>query len=187
MIYNLSLDQIDTFYEEITNSEASVTVSFCKTHDAKVFEDIENDNYQYEDKSIINLEYALKATSFDIYRQLTYIKYMSELIQEDKAYVDNDYLIDYKNNIDVGFSIKGCSDRILKEIENIKNNNLNDSELKSVYIKLPVKKINFSLSECVQENSEWIFTNIVNAPEPIAIYSSFDEDSLNRIRDMKKK
>lgn len=112
---------------------------------------------------------------------------MSELIQEDKAYVDNDYLIDYKNNIDVAFSIKGCSDRILKEIENIKNNNLNDSELKSVYIKLPVKKINFSLSECVQENSEWIFTNIVNAPEPIAIYSSFDEDSLNRIRDMKKK
>ena len=163
--------------------DASLTVSFCKDHDRELFLEIETDGKcNYSNTGIENLEYALKAISFQIYYYIENVRYLSELIKTSKNVLGScngcksDLLKQYSICVDELFRLYPLSQRIIEEIKNFKQGKM-DIKLKTVYIKLPCKKINISCSEVIEEQGIYYFINVVNAPEAYMIFSYYEGEN----------
>lgn len=185
-------NEIDSYYEEVYLDKASTTVSFCKTHDRELFSDIETDGHtEYRNSPIQNLEYALKAITFDIYYKIENIRYFSMLVQKTKRVLSSyngeksRLLKDYYNNIDQLFKLYPIMIRILKEIKDFKQKKT-IPKLKTVCFNLPMQKVNISCSEVIPEDT-YYFINIINSPKPYMIFSYYDEENDNWIVNTKQK
>lgn len=179
------IEKIDEYYLEKSIDDSSVTVSFCKKHDMDLFAEIETPgNTIYKNTDIENLEYALKSISFDIYYKLMSIRYMAELIIEEKnvAFRDENgsvsrYFKDYHFNVITLFELYPHMLSILTEIKELKENNIKP-KLKTVIFKLPSKKVNFSCSEVINHWNKDCFINVINSPDPYLILSYYSDDGL---------
>lgn len=180
-------NQISDYYSDVSIDEASVTVSFCKTHDEELFADIEKDgNTEYLNTEIQNLEYSLKAITFDIYYKIMSILYMARLIEENKYIVCNPdgsasrYFTDYRNMVKALFELYPIMLKILNEIKDLKERKL-DPKLKSICFKLPIQKVNFSLSEVIMLGNTPCFVNVINS---LLLASTFGEISANNFTEV---
>ena len=179
-------NNIDCYYKKVSLKYASLTVSYCKDHDRELFLDIEADGKRnYGNKDIENLEYALKAVSFQIYYNIEQIKYFSELIKESMNVLSLNsegqklsLLKQYSILVDELFQLYPLSQKIIEEIKNFKQKKT-ATKLKTVYFKLPYKKINISCSEVIEEQGIQYFVNVVNAPEPYMIFSYYESENKN--------
>lgn len=174
---------IELYYTEVKLEDASLTVSFCKDHDRELFLEIETDgNCNYSNTGIETLEYALKAISFQIYYYIENVRYLSELIKTSKNVLSScdgcksDLLKQYSICVDELFRLYPLSQRIIEEIKNFKQGK-KDIKLKTVYIKIPCKKINISCSEVIEEQGIYYFINVVNAPEAYMIFSYYEGEN----------
>lgn len=193
--YNLDdyKEHIEECYSDVSINDASVTVSFCKKHDEELFADIEKQGHtQYKNTDIENLEYALKAVSFDVYYKVMNIRYMAQLLRKNKSIVyDNNgeysrYFRDYYYDKKTLFEIYPLMINIISEIKDLKERE-REPKLKTVCFELPVKKINFSCSEVIYEWGTYCFINVINSPKPYIIISYYEQDGLNRdIEELKK-
>lgn len=184
-------DNISQYFTNVFIEDASVTVSFCKTHDVELFVDIETDgNTEYKKTDIQNLEYALKAVSFDIYYKIMNISYMAKLINENMNVAFNDdgtyssYFNNYYYDQKALFDIYPLMLKILSEIKELKEKN-SKPKLKSVCLELPVNKVNFSCSEVIYEWQTYCFVNVINSKKPYIIISYYEKDSLNKLNELK--
>lgn len=183
-------DNISQYFTNVFIEDASVTVSFCKNHDVELFVDIETyGNTEYKKTDIQNLEYSLKAVSFDIYYKIMNISYMAKLINENRNVACNDdgtyssYFNDYYYDQKTLFDIYPLMLKILSEIKNLKEKNVNP-KLKSVCFELPVNKVNFSCSEVIYEWQTYCFVNVINSKKPYIIISYYEKDSLNKLNEL---
>lgn len=184
--YDNMKNNIDRYYKKVSLKDASLTVSYCKDHDRELFLDIEADGKcDYGNKDIENLEYALKAVSFQIYYNIEQIKYFSELIKESMNVLSRSsegqklsLLKQYSILVDELFQLYPLSQKIIEEIKNFKQEKT-ATKLKTVYFKLPYKKINISCSEVIEEQGIQYFVNVVNAPEPYMIFSYYESENKN--------
>ena len=180
-------ESINQYFTKVLIEDASVTVSFCKIHDRELFVDIETDgNTEYKKTDIQNLEYSLKAVSFDIYYKIMNISYMSKLINENRnvVYIYDgkypSYFKDYNYAVKTLFDIYPLMLKILSEIKDLKEKNVKP-KLKSVCFELPVDKVNFSCSEVINEWQTYCFINVINSKRPYIIISYYEEDSFNKL------
>lgn len=173
---------IDLFFREVSVNDASATVSFCKIHDEYLFEEIEQTgNAIFKNTSIENLEYALKASTYDIYYRIMRIKYMATLFAEHITCADNRFLEDYKENIDTLFDIYNKANLIMSDIKLCKDTGTVSTMFHSGAIKLPISKVNYSLSECITYRGVCCFLNVVNIPEPYILISYYNESKLEEL------
>ena len=186
-------NDINQYFTNVFIEDASVTVSFCKKHDVELFADIETDgNTEYKRSDIQNLEYSLKAVSFDIYYKIMNISYMSKLINENKNVVYNDdgkyssYFNDYYYTQKSLFDIYPLMLKIISEIKDLKEKKVKP-KLKSVYFELPVNKVNFSCSEVIYEWQTYCFINVINSKKPYIIISYYEEDGITELNKLKSK
>lgn len=187
MIDNISINDIDKLFKEATISEASTTVSFCKNHDVLLFEDIEKDgNTTYRGSYIENLEYALKAATFDLYYNIMKIKYMSELFDQNIKCANNDFFDGYEKDISALFKIYPLAKKILVDIKNYKENNTEENDFKTISIRLPFDKVNYSLSETIPIGETICFLNVVNIPTPYIIISYYSQKKIDLSYSQKK-
>lgn len=166
-------------YSEVNIEDASVTVSFCKKHDVELFSAIESaGNSNYLGTSIQNLEYALKAITFDIYYKIMNIRYFSELIKECKLVAFNPdgsyspFFYHYNNLVDALFVFYPLMLKILEELKLLIENGV-EPKLKTVVFELPIDKVNFSLSEIMDIEDIICCTNVINAKKPYIIISYY--------------
>ncbi|MHC6181049.1 SEC-C domain-containing protein [Clostridium sp. JNZ X4-2] len=185
-VENIS-DNISQYFTNVFIEDASVTVLFCKKHDVELFVDIETDgNTEYKKTDIQNLEYSLKAVSFDIYYKIMNISYMAKLINENRNVVYNydgkysSYFKDYYYAKKALFDIYPLMLKILSEIKDLKEKSVKP-KLKSVCFELPVDKVNFSCSEVIYEWQTYCFVNVINSKKPYVIISYYEEDSFNKL------
>ena len=178
---NMIKKNIEIYYKQVKLKDASLTVSYCKEHDKELFLDIEvAEKCKYEKKEIQNLEYALKAISFQIYYYIENIKYFSKLIQTSKKVFGSynggkSHLLEhYSVYVDELFRLHPISQRMIQEIQNFKQGKMH-TKLKTVYFKLHCKRINISCSEVIEEQGVYYFINVINAPEPYLIFSYYEE------------
>lgn len=169
-------------YSEEKIRNASVTVSFCKKHDRDLFSAIETDgNSDYSGSNIQNLEYALKAITFDLYYKIMNIRYMSELIKESKYVVFNPdgskstFLNDYNNLVDTLFDLYPLMLKMLEELKLLKEKDV-EPELETVFFELPLNKVNFSLSEIMYIEDTICYTNVINAKKTYIIISYYEKN-----------
>lgn len=191
---NMIKKNIEIYYKQVKLKDASLTVSYCKEHDKELFLDIEvAEKCKYEKKEIQNLEYALKAISFQIYYYIENIKYFSKLIQTSKKVFGSynggkSHLLEhYSVYVDELFRLHPISQRMIQEIQNFKQGKMH-TKLKTVYFKLPCKRINISCSEVIEEQGVYYFINVINAPEPYMIFSYYEEQENQEvwIKEIKK-
>lgn len=175
-------DEINLYYEEVYLNKASLTVSFCKEHDRELFSDIETDGHnEYKNSPIENLEYALKAVTFDIYYKIENIHYMSLLVQETKNILSpykgekSSFLQNYSILVEELFKLYPIMITILKEIKDLKQNG-RTSKLKTICFNLPMQKVNISCSEVIPEDKQYYFINVINSPKPYIIFSYYDDN-----------
>lgn len=186
IISKLCIDSIDQFINEKTISEASTTVSFCKKHDAELFSDIEKDgNTVYNGTYIENLEYALKSITFDLYHNILNIKFMSELFKESKYVASNHYFIEYEKDIKILFNIYPYAQQLLEDIKRFKEKNIECKTFHTMYINIPINKVQFSLSEVIKKENTICFFNIANIPSPYIIISYYSEKELDFCKKLK--
>lgn len=186
MIDDISLQNVTELFLEPTIEKASTTVSFCKAHDTELFKDIETDGKRaYTNSYLENLEYALKATTFDIYYNIMEIKYMSELFLNNAYVANNLYFENYRNNINNLFRIYPYAEKILNDIESYKTNKTISSAFNTLTIELPIKKINYSLSETISFNNRICFLNAANIPCPHVIISYYGDHKIKYIEKLK--
>lgn len=169
-------------YSEEMIQNASVTVSFCTKHDTDLFSAIETDgNSDYSGSNIQNLEYALKAITFDLYYKIMSIRYMSELIKKNKYVVFNPdgskskFLNDYNNLVDALFDLYPLMLKILEELKLLIEKDV-EPELETVIFELPLNKVNFSLSEIMNIEDTFCYTNVINAKKPYIIVSYYKKN-----------
>lgn len=187
-----AMTDINKYYTDVFIEDASVTVSFCKKHDVDLFTDIETDGKtEYEHTDIQNLQYSLKAVSFDIYYKIMNICYMAKLIEENRnvAYNDDGNYSGYFNNYyytqKALFDIYPLMLKVLSEIKDLKEKEVKP-KLKSVFFELPVNKVNFSCSEVIDEWQTYCFINVINSKKPYIIISYYEEDGLNKLNELNK-
>lgn len=188
------IDKIAEYYQDKSIDDASVTVSFCKKHDVDLFAEIETaGNTTFCNTDVENLEYALKSISFDIYYKLMNIRYLAELIKQDKnvAFEDDNgsvsrYFKDYYLDVITLFELYPHMLNILSEIKELKEKNIKP-KLKTVVFELPSKKVNFSCSEVIFHWNKVCFINVINSPKPYLIISYYSEDGLINELDILKK
>ena len=170
-------DNVSDYFKNININEASTTVSFCKKHDEYFFEEIEQTGKtNYQGNYIEDLEYALKSATYDIYYRILRIKYLSELFSNHIICTDDRFLKDFKDNIDTLFALYSKANKIIEDIIYYKKDNKISGEFIRHSIKLPAKKINYSISECIKdENGTYHFVNIINIPEPYILVSYYNE------------
>src|SRR5699024_6727843 len=118
----INAKSFDEHFEIVKDNKASVTVSFCKKHDEELFAHIEKDgNETFENSIIQNLEYSLKAITFEIYYKIMNIKYLSNLVKENKLVVTksdgsfNNFFEDYYNNVEEIFKLYPIMIDLLRE------------------------------------------------------------------------
>ena len=110
------------------------------------------------------------------------VRYLSELIKTSKNVLSScdgcksDLLKQYSICVDELFRLYPLSQRIIEEIKNFKQGK-KDIKLKTVYIKIPCKKINISCSEVIEEQGIYYFINVVNAPEAYMIFSYYEGEN----------
>ncbi|GLL52333.1 hypothetical protein [Tetragenococcus halophilus] len=179
LIKNINLSNINDYFEDVADNRASVTVSFCKKHDEELFFHIEKDgNNTFKNDIIQNLEYSLKAITFDIYYKIMNIKYLSNLIKHNKYVANNpdgslsSFFEDYNLFVSGLFKLYPLMKKLLVDLKK-KNNN---SQLITQVFKLPVDRINFSLSEVIEINGIPCFINVVNNQNPFIIISYFPQN-----------
>lgn len=189
---NYIKNNIKEYYCEVLLKDASVTVSFCKKHDRELFVDIETyGNTEYKHTDIENLEYSLKAVSFEVYKKVVLIRYMAQLINENKNVVYNDdatysqYFNDYYYTQKTLFNIYPLMLKILLEIKNLKEKKVKP-KLKTIYFELPGNKVNFSCSEIMYEWKSYCFVNVINSKKPYIIISYYDDDRYQEIEKLLK-
>lgn len=179
---NLKNEILEHGYSEEKIENASVTVSFCKTHDVDLFSAIEADGKSdYSGTSIQNLEYALKAITFDLYYKIMSICYMSELIKKTKYVAfkpdgsKSTFLNDYNDLVDALFDLYPLMLKILEELKLLIENDV-EPELETVFFELPLNKVNFSLSEIMHIEDTICYTNVINAGKPYIIVSYYKKN-----------
>ena len=176
------LQEILDYYTEVSIDDASATVSFCKKHDEELFADIEKHGYtDYSGSDIQNVEYSLKAISFDIYYKVMNIRYMAQLIEESKFVVCHpdgsisDYFRNYNYLVDTLFRLYPLMLKLLMELKQLKAQTIAIPELKTVYFELPARIINFSLSEIFDIDDTICYINVINSKKPFIIVSYYKE------------
>ncbi|NFN19471.1 SEC-C domain-containing protein [Clostridium botulinum] len=175
-------NEINLYYEYICLNNASLTVSFCKKHDKELFFNIETDGHnEYKNSPIQNLEYALKAVTFDIYYKIENIQYMSLLIKETKkvlsSYKGEKSLLlqDYHITVKELFKLFPMMLMILQEIKDLKQNGIMP-KLKTTCFNLPMQKVNISCSEVIPEDKQYYFINVINSSKPYMIFSYYNDN-----------
>jgi len=178
---NIVKSNIDLYYKDILIDDASLTVAFCKKHDTELFIDIETDGKkEYVKSSIQNLEYALKAVSFDIYYKIENIRYLALLVQKTKKVLcsyngeRSKFLPNYYNAITELFTLYPMMNRILCEIKELKEKGV-APKLSTVCFDLPIHKVNISCSEVITEGEQYYFINVINSSEPYLLFSYYDD------------
>lgn len=187
-------NNIDLFYKDILIEDASLTVAFCKKHDRELFMDIETDGKtEYVNLDIQNLEYALKAVTFDIYYKLENIQYMALLVKKNKNVLSSfngessPFLKNYYIAVRELFLLYPLMKKILNEIKEFNQNRV-VSKLKTVYFELPIQKVNISCSEVIEKDEIFYFINVINSSKPYMIFSYYDDSGNDRwIKNMKNK
>ena len=190
---NTILKHILDYYSEVSIDDASVTVSFCKTHDEELFAAIEKDgNTDYLGTTIQNVEYSLKAITFDIYYKIMNIRYFAQLIEINKSIVYNPdgsqskYFMDYHNAVETLFKLYPLMLKMLKELKQLIEQGI-ESELKTVYFELPVSMVNFALSEVIYLEDSICYVNVINSKKPYVIVSYYkDSGRIVQIDKLKK-
>lgn len=178
MLNDKTIELSDRF-SEIPIKEASVTTSFCKKHDDYLFEDIEKDDKRaFTGNSFIqNIEYALKAVTFEMFEAVMYIYYLASLVEQNPNVVyDNDgksrYLVDYCTKLIRLFEMKLLSDRIISEIKAYKDTGV-ESKLETIAVRIKKhSRVEYSLAEVFEDD---YFLNVVNAPDPYIIFSFYPD------------
>ena len=175
-----TIENIGKFFEEVSVDDASTTVSFCKTHDTLLFGDIELEGKREYNKSYIeNLEYALKAITYDIYYRILRVRYLATLFSEHVECADNKYIEDYKENVDVLFALYEQANCILQDIKSYKEKGSESPNFQTTIIEVPLKKIQYSLSECIVFGGKNCFLNVVNIPKPYILISYYGQEKIN--------
>lgn len=185
---------ISEYYLEKSIKDASVNVSFCKKHDIELFKEIETaGNTTYHNTDIENLEYSLKSISFEVYYKIMNIRYLAKLISENKlvAYENIEksksiYFYDYYIDILALFELHPLMLTLLSEIKELKQNNIKP-KIKTIFFKLPLKKVNFSCSEVIELWNTHCFINVINSPNPFIIISYYEKDEkMKELEELKK-
>lgn len=180
---------ITNYFKDILEKDASVTVSFCKKHDEELFAEIEKDGKtDYLGTNIQNLEYALKAISFDIYYKVMNIKYLAELVEQNKFVTStpdgsNSIFFDnYHNTVETLFLLYPSMIKLLEmlKVETPKSN------LVTVIFELPSERINYSLSEVLEIEDTICYVNVINCQKPFVIISYFQENNRVKYLDLVK-
>ncbi|QTH42030.1 hypothetical protein J4772_31715 [Cohnella sp. LGH] len=173
--------EISKFYSEVPIRKASVTVSFCEKHDEELFAEIEKDgNTDYSGTSIQNIEYSLKAITFDIYYRIMNIFYMAELICENRYATckpdgsQSEYFRNYYNSVETLFRLYPLMLKMLNELKQLKKQEA-ESELETIYFGLPVDRINLSLSEVIEFEDIFCYVNVINSKKPYIIVSYYKD------------
>ncbi|GGG73407.1 hypothetical protein [Paenibacillus radicis (ex Gao et al. 2016)] len=185
---------ISMFYSEIPIENASVTVSFCKKHDEELFADIEKDgNTDYSGTSIQNIEYSLKAITFDIYYKIMNIFYMAELIRNNKYAIcspdgsQSEYFRNYHHSVETLFRLYPLMLKMLNELKRLKTQEA-ESKLETIIFELPIERINLSLSEVIEYEDILCFVNVINSKKPYIIVSYYKESkriiSIDKLKKM---
>lgn len=163
-------------YIDIDIHKASITVAFCKKHDEWLFEDVEKEGHKdYCNYEIQNLEYALKAISFEIYDLAFSVDYMVALINENinVVYEDENFsglLMEYAIKLDLMKSYLKTIDKLIIDIKKFKEEN-KKSDIETLVIPLAYKRVEYSLAEVL----DGCFVNIINAPKPFIIVSYYPD------------
>lgn len=187
---NNILNNINSYYEDLEIKEASVTVSFCKTHDDQLFMDIENGS-SYDNTDIQNLEYALKAITFDLYYKIQNIQYLASLVKTTKKVFSlyngqkSNLIEHYYNFVHELFELYPIMITILEELKDLKEKG-NKPKLETICFDLPCKKVNFSCCEVIPKNNTYYFVNVINGPNPVMIYSYYNDKTSGWLHKMKK-
>ena len=165
-------------YDERFNDvdKASITVSFCKTHDELLFEDIEKDGCkEYTQTEIQNLEYALKAITFEIYDIAFEIDYLAELVKENVDVVYDSpnysrYFEDYEIKLSLMEPYLELANRLIYDIKQMKESGVS-SKIVTKYISLKYNRVEYSLSEII----DGCLVNVINASKPYIIISFYPD------------
>lgn len=191
-VYEIINNISDYYTNNIKTKNASVIVGFCKKHDKELFIDIETDGKKaYKKTDIQNLEYALKAVSFDVYKKVMIIRYMSELISKNKNVVyysdrtHSNYFNDYYYTQKTLFDLYNLMKKIILEIKNLKEKKIKP-KLKNVCFELSGKKINFSCSEIIYKWNTYCFVNVINSKKPYIIISYYEDGECSEIKELDK-
>lgn len=175
MIDDKNMDY-DQRFKDVDINKASITVSFCKTHDELLFEDIEKDGCkEYIQSGIQNLEYALKAIAFEIYDVVFSIDYLAALVKENANVVyDTSYysrfFIDYEQKLSLMKPYLELANRLIYDIKQMKEKGVS-SKLVTMCIPLKYNRIEYSLSEVI----DGCLVNVINASKPYIIVSFYPD------------
>lgn len=166
------------YFKDISERDASVTVSFCKKHDEELFAEIEKDGKtDYLGTNIQNLEYALKAISFDVYYKVMNIKYLAELVEQNKFVTsipdgsNSLFFKNYHNTVETLFLLYPLMIELLETLKA----GAEKSTLVTVIFELPSERINYSLSEVLEIENTICFINVINCQKPFIIISYFQD------------
>lgn len=166
----------DERFNDVDIDKASITVSFCKTHDELLFEDIEKDGCkEYTQTEIQNLEYALKAITFEVYDIAFSIDYLAELVKENVDVVYDSpnysrYFQDYEIKLRLMESYIELANRLIYDIKQLKEYGVS-SKLVTRCISLKYNRVEYSLSEII----DGCLVNVINAPKPYIIISFYPD------------
>lgn len=166
----------DERFNDVDVDKASITVSFCKTHDELLFEDIEKDGCkEYTQTEIQNLEYALKAITFEIYDIAFEIDYLAELVKENVDVVYDSpnysrYFEDYEIKLSLMEPYLELANRLIYDIKQMKESRVS-SKLVTKYISLKYNRVEYSLSEII----DGCLVNVINASKPYIIISFYPD------------
>lgn len=166
----------DERFNDVDVDKASITVSFCKTHDELLFEDIEKDGCkEYTQTEIQNHEYALKAITFEIYDIAFEIDYLAELVKENVDVVYDSpnysrYFEDYEIKLSLMEPYLELANRLIYDIKQMKESGVS-SKLVTKYISLKYNRVEYSLSEII----DGCLVNVINASKPYIIISFYPD------------
>lgn len=168
--------KFDERFNDVDVDKASITVSFCKTHDELLFEDIEKDGCkEYVQSEIQNLEYALKAITFEIYDIAFEIDYLAELVKENVDVVYDSpnysrYFEDYEIKLSLMEPYLELANRLIYDIKQMKESGVS-SKLVTKCISLKYNRVEYSLSEII----DGCLVNVINASKPYIIISFYPD------------
>lgn len=185
-------DAVDLYYKKAPIRQLSKFHMYCHSHDDSLFKDIEKDNVIFSSKDneyIEVLEYSINAASFEVYYKLLQIFYFAEYFKKDKngqydkiaiQIYNQNFLSAYKQSIDNFKKFEGALEKLLIDYKKYKDERYINKGLNYRVVKLPIDKIDISLSECFKDNGynkPIIFANIINQQNPYIILSTYGKFS----------
>lgn len=169
-------------FKDIDIDDASVTVSFCKVHDDEIFGDIENANNKYIiGCQLQNLEYALKAVTYELYSIILEIEYLAALLKEDYAVVydtpnKSQFFEDYAIKVELLDKYVYFANQLICDIYDEKEGK-RTSKLQTLAIQLDYNRVEFSLAEIF----DMCMVNVINAPTPFILISYYEDNENKEI------